>query len=66
MSRSRRLGGMLFALSEAVKADIAIIAIWLIAFPALVTGLIVFAIAQATAERAQNLERRNRRTRSGP
>jgi hypothetical protein len=54
---------MLFALSEAVKADIAIIAIWGILFPALVTGLIVFAIAQATAERAQNLERRNRRSR---
>ena len=54
---------MLVALSEAVKADIAIIALWIVLFPAIVTGLIVFAIAQATAERAQNLERRNRRRR---
>jgi len=54
---------MLFALSEAAKANIAIIAVWVIAFPALVTGLIAFAVAQATAERAQNLERRNRRSR---
>jgi hypothetical protein len=54
---------VLFALSQAAKADIAIIAIWGVLFPALVTGLIVFAIAQATAERAQNIERRNRRHR---
>jgi hypothetical protein len=54
---------MLFALSEAAKADIAIIAIWGILFPALVTGLIVFAVAQAMGERSQNLERRNRRSR---
>jgi hypothetical protein len=54
---------MLLALSDAAKANISIIAIWGIAFPALVTGLIVFAVAQATAERSQNLERRNRRSR---
>jgi hypothetical protein len=52
---------MLFALSDAAKATITIIVIWGVAFPALVTGLIVFAVAQAMAERSQNLERRNRR-----
>ena len=54
---------MLLALSDAWKANIAIIAIWGVLFPALVTGLIVFAAAQAAAERSQNLERRNRRSR---
>jgi hypothetical protein len=54
---------MLLALSDAAKADIAIIAIWGVLFPALVTGLIVFAVAQAVAERSENRERRNRRAR---
>ena len=54
---------MLFALSYAAKANLAIIGLWVILFPALVTGLIAFAVAQATAERSQNLERRNRRSR---
>jgi phage shock protein PspC (stress-responsive transcriptional regulator) len=54
---------MLIALSDAAKANIAIIAIWVVLFPALVTGLIAFAIAQAVAERSENLERRNRRAR---
>jgi hypothetical protein len=54
---------VLIALTDAAKATIAIIAIWGIGFPALVTGLIVFAVAQSVAERSQNLERRNRRTR---
>jgi site-specific recombinase len=54
---------VLFALSQAVKTDIALIGVFGVLFPAIVTGLIVFAIAQATAERAQNLERRNRRNR---
>jgi hypothetical protein len=54
---------MLIALSYAAKTNIAIIAMWVVLFPALVTGLIVFAVAQATGERSENLERRNRRSR---
>jgi hypothetical protein len=51
----------LFALDDAAKATIALVAVFGVVFPALVTGLIVFAAAQAAAERQENLERRNRR-----
>jgi hypothetical protein len=51
---------ILLALSEAWTVSIALIAIFGIVFPALVTGLIAFAAAQALAERKQNLERRQR------
>jgi F0F1-type ATP synthase membrane subunit c/vacuolar-type H+-ATPase subunit K len=53
----------LIALSDAWKASIALIAVFGIIFPALVTGLIVFAAAQAAAEREENLERRAQRRR---
>jgi hypothetical protein len=52
---------MLIALSYAAKTDIALIGIFGILFPALVTGLVVFAAAQAAAERQQNIERRRSR-----
>lgn len=60
-----RLRGMLelFALDDAAKATIALIAVFGVVFPALVTGLIAFAIAQAAAERQENIERRSRRRR---
>ena len=60
-----RLRGMLelFALDDAAKATIALLAVFGVVFPALVTGLIAFAIAQAAAERQENIERRNRRRR---
>ena len=60
-----RLRGMLelFALDDAAKATIALLAVFGVVFPALVTGLIAFAIAQAAAERQDNIERRNRRRR---
>jgi hypothetical protein len=51
----------LMALSKAVETDIGLIAIFGIVFPALVTGLIIFAVAQATAEHQQNVERRSGR-----
>jgi hypothetical protein len=51
----------LFALDDAAKATIALIAVFGVIFPALVTGLIAFAIAQAAAERQENLERRHKR-----
>jgi hypothetical protein len=59
--RSRKLPGMLVALSEAWKVSIALIGLFGVVFPALVTGLIIFAAAQAAAERQQNLERRSKR-----
>lgn len=50
---------MLVALSEAWTTSIALIAIFGVVFPALATGLIAFAIAQAMAERQENLRRRH-------
>ncbi len=41
----------LIALSDAWKATIALIAVFGVLFPALVTGLIAFAVAQGLAER---------------
>jgi hypothetical protein len=54
---------VIIALDEAVKADLALIAIFGVLFPALVTGLIVFAVAQSMAERAENVSRRRFRNR---
>jgi hypothetical protein len=54
---------VIIALSEALKTDISLIAIFGILFPALVTGLIVFAMAQSAAERADNVARRRFRDR---
>jgi hypothetical protein len=52
---------VLLALSNAAKTTIALVGIFGVIFPALVTGLIIFAVAQALAERQQNLERRGAR-----
>ena len=49
---------LIFALSEAVKTDIALIAVFGVAFPALVQGLIMFAVAVATGEGVQDRENR--------
>jgi uncharacterized protein (DUF58 family) len=49
---------LVVALSYAWTVSIALIAIFGIVFPALVTGLIAFAAAQAAAERRENNERR--------
>lgn len=51
------------ALSEAWTASIALIVVFGVVFPALVTGLIAFAAAQAMAERRENAERRHGRER---
>jgi hypothetical protein len=48
---------MLMALSEAWQTSLALIGLFGVLFPAIVTGLIIFAVAQAMAERQQNLER---------
>jgi hypothetical protein len=52
---------VLFALSEAWKVTIALVGLFGVVFPALVTGLIIFAAAQAVAERQHNLERHRSR-----
>ena len=52
----------LFALDDAAKATSALVGVVGVLFPALATGLIVFAAAQAAAERQQNLERRSKRS----
>jgi hypothetical protein len=51
----------LLALSNAAKTTIALIGIFGVLFPAVVTGLIIFAVAQAITERQQNLARRGGR-----
>jgi hypothetical protein len=64
-STPRRLPAMLelFALDDAAKATIALIAVFGVVFPALAGGLIAFAAAQAAAERQENQARRSRRRR---
>jgi hypothetical protein len=52
---------VLVALSEAWQTTIALVAVFGVLFPALVTGCIVFAVAQGMSERQQNRERRARR-----
>jgi hypothetical protein len=51
---------LILALSEAAKTTITDIVIWVIAFPALVTGLIGVAIAQTIRERSENQANRRR------
>jgi hypothetical protein len=48
---------LLFALSDAAETTIVYVAIWFVIFPMIVTGLIVFAIAQALGEARENRER---------
>jgi hypothetical protein len=48
---------VLLALSDAAKTTIALVGIFGVLFPAIVTGLIIFAVAQAMAERQQNIAR---------
>ena len=51
----------LMAFSEAVQTDLALLGIFAVVFPAIVTGCIIFAAAQAASERQQNLERKHGR-----
>ena len=48
-------GVMVLALTE-VSATIGLIIVFFVIFPALVTGLIAFALAQVFGERAENQE----------
>lgn len=47
----------LLAISDAAETTIVYIAIWFVIFPAIVTGLLVFAIVQALGEARENRER---------
>jgi hypothetical protein len=49
---------LLFALSDAAQTTIISILIWVVLFPALVTGLIVFAFVISRGEAADNRENR--------
>lgn len=53
----------LFALSDSASYTIVAIAVWFVIFPALVTGLIAFAIAGVMRERVENEEAQARRRR---
>jgi hypothetical protein len=48
---------LIVALTEAAKTTIVYVAIWFVVFPAIVTGLIVFAIVQALGEARENRAR---------
>jgi hypothetical protein len=52
----------IIALSDAAETTIVYVAIWFVIFPAIVTGMIAFAIAQALGEKRENdAARRNPR-----
>jgi hypothetical protein len=55
------MGMSILALDEAALTTVVYIAIWVIGFPALVTGLIVYAIVQARGEARADELRRHRR-----
>lgn len=45
---------LLFATNPALETTVVYTIVWFVAFPALVTGLIAFAIVQALGEKRQN------------
>jgi hypothetical protein len=49
--------------NKAVTTDIIVIVIWVIAFPVLVQGLIIYAVIQARGEKRANEEARRSRER---
>ena len=55
---------LIFALSKAAETTIVNLVIWGVVFPALVTGLIAFAVIRAIGERQENEENRRHRRRT--
>ena len=45
---------LLFATNPALETTIVYVLVWFVVFPAIVTGLIAFAIVQALGEKRQN------------
>lgn len=54
---------LVFALSNSVTVTVVNLVIWAVVFPALVTGLIAFAVIRALGERQENAENDKRRRR---
>jgi hypothetical protein len=52
---------LILASSKAVTVTVVNLFIWLVLFPALVTGLIAFAVIRSMGERQDNQERTRRR-----
>jgi hypothetical protein len=52
---------MLLLADEALKVTLVQLAIWVVFFPVLVQGLIIYAVIQARGEKRANDEYRNRR-----
>jgi hypothetical protein len=52
---------MLLLADEALKVTLVQLAIWVVLFPVLVQGLIIYAVIQARGEKRANDEYRNRR-----
>ncbi len=57
-------GVFVLALSNAAETTIVNLVIWGVVFPALVTGLIAFAVIRAIGERQENEENRRHRRRT--
>jgi uncharacterized membrane protein YjfL (UPF0719 family) len=57
-------GVLIFAISKAAETTIVNLVIWGVVFPALVTGLIAFAVIRAIGERQENDENRRHRRRT--
>jgi Na+/pantothenate symporter len=64
MMRGVNAAVLIFALSKGVTVTIVNIVIWGVVFPALVTGLIAFALIRSFGERQANEENRRHRRRT--
>jgi uncharacterized membrane protein YjfL (UPF0719 family) len=63
MMRGVLSSAALLLASKAVSVTVVNIVIWAVVFPALVTGLIAFAVIRSLGERQDNEERRHHRRR---
>ena len=52
---------MLVLADHALRVTLVSLAVWVVFFPVLVQGLIIYAVVQARGERRQNEENRRRR-----
>ena len=64
MMRGVNSAVVIFALSKGVTVTIVNLVIWGVVFPALVTGLIAFAVIRSFGERQANDENRRHRRRT--
>ena len=52
---------LVFAVDHALRVTLVSLAVWVVFFPILVQGLIIYAVVQARGEKRQNDEYRRRR-----